>query len=110
MKKLHLESSMKCDDFYFRAAIGNLEARSVGDHLSSEKPHTTVEIVQWFAGEKSRYCVTVAYFLREESGYYLRFVGKRPVEDGVDWGNFKSLFELSDGVLEILFNAQKNEE
>ena len=111
---LHLEGHkpINTENFGFSAQILNLQARSCGKHLLGDQPHDTVEIVQWFKRSgfrKKDYCITIAYFVRDKEGYNLHFVGKRPIDEGVDWNNFKTLFQLSNSALEMLFTLQENE-
>lgn len=52
------------------------------------------ELVQWREGFPQRYCFTLAYFVRDKEGYYLKFVGERPF----DYIDLSDLVEIWHGL------------
>ena len=66
----------------FNRSIGNIELRacSAGLHKPCQgKRNETIDVVMWQKDSKGKpYCFSIAYFVRDDEGYYLKFVGARP--------------------------------
>jgi hypothetical protein len=73
----------------FNFKIDNLELRSCDESLMNYSEHKTAEIVKWFKNSES--CYTIGYFEKDSEEYFFKFVGDRPIDDEVDWNNFKQL-------------------
>lgn len=43
----------------------------------------TIELIKWYYNKKSDKlnCFTLAYWIKDDEGYYLKFVGGRPFEE-----------------------------
>jgi hypothetical protein len=50
--------------------------------LNSEDKNTTIDFVKWSGPitDENRCCVSIAYFVKTNDGYDLKFVGNRPFE------------------------------
>lgn len=87
----------KCDLFYkpelghvckktpklvFNRVLGKIELRACPVGLESpckSKPNNTIDVVMWCKDSDGKpYCISLAYFVRDNNGYYLKFVGARP--------------------------------
>lgn len=63
----------------FNRKISNIELRTCDKHLSLSLPHDTIDVVQWHKdADGEPYCFSIAYFVRHDEGYNLKFVGARP--------------------------------
>ena len=66
----------------FNRKIGNIELRACTAALCKPLegfPNTTIDVVMWQKDSKGKpYCFSIAYFVRDDEGYYLKFVGARP--------------------------------
>ena len=58
----------------------NFEARACDVSLRTTETNNTIELVSWQNDGEKDYCFTLAYFVRDKEGYYLKFVGDRPFE------------------------------
>lgn len=83
--------------------IGNLELRSCDKHLISDSEHTTAEIVSWYNNNEKDYCCTIAYWTRDDEGFYLKFVGDRPFDDFEHWNDFGKLAKQGQEILNEYF-------
>jgi hypothetical protein len=59
----------------FSITNGDLELRSVGEHLLLKGKHNTAEIIKWERNADGQFCYALAYWERGKEGYDLRFVG-----------------------------------
>ena len=59
--------------------LGNIEVRTCGKHLTNDKRHITAEIIKWHENKET--CHTIAYWARDEEGFYIKFIGRRPFDD-----------------------------
>jgi len=75
--------------------IGKLETRTCGENLTNEKPYTNMEIVKWYVEDKKEYCITIAYFEKNDEGFYLKSVGDRIVLGEFQWKHLGILIETS---------------
>lgn len=75
--------------------IGNLEAKTVGEHLLEDELLTTIEIVKWDINDRGKYCYTIAYFVKDNDGFYLKSVGDRILLEKSEWENLKLLIKES---------------
>ncbi len=75
---------------------GSLEARSCSEKLNDKRPHVTGEIIKYSKDEQTVH--TIAYWIREDNGYNLKFVGQRPLDE--DWNLFRLLVVLGQGILD----------
>lgn len=66
----------------FNRSIGNIELRAcaAGLHKPCQgKRNETIDVVMWQKDSKGKpYCFSIAYFVRDDEGYYLKFAGARP--------------------------------
>lgn len=76
----------------FTCKYDDLEVRSCDDSLLRRGEHTTAEVVQWEKGCHS--CITIGYFIKTKEGFDFKFVGTRPISDGVDWKKLGFLIRL----------------
>jgi len=79
----------------FGHRIENYEVRSCDNKLmQSSGDHVTGEIIKWF-GES---CCTLAYWIKDSEGYYLKFCGSRPLNENKDI--FWKLITIGQGFLD----------
>lgn len=68
----------------FRWKYKNYELRACPKRLARftpDEPNETVDLVLWDKnGEGKDYCFSLAYFVKDSCGYFLKFVGNRPFE------------------------------
>lgn len=57
---------------------------------------------------ENKYKFTIAYFVKGQEDYSLRFVGDRPLLDRVDWLHFKELVEQGSKIAARKFNDEMN--
>ena len=86
----------------FTIKINDLELRScVEVGLSMSEKYNTAEIVLWkhYKDDNSdkKYCLTVAYWVKESDTYNLKFVGERPFE--IDNKIFMKLIKIGQSLL-----------
>lgn len=66
----------------FNRKIGNIELRACPVALCTPLkgvPNTTVDVVMWHKEPDGKsWCFSIAYFVRDDEGYCLKFVGARP--------------------------------
>ena len=74
----------------FNCRFDNIELRSCGDRLIKMETPTTAEIVCW----EDASCYTLGYFIKTKDGYDFKFCWDRPLEDHVDWNDFKKLIKI----------------
>jgi hypothetical protein len=78
---------------------GNLEFRRNKEDRQSE-------IVRWSKnGDGTEYCYTLLWYQRDEEGYYIEFVGRRPFDDNSD--NLWELMEYGQEVLDAGFKLEE---
>lgn len=94
---------MKKLDFELRR--GNLGVRSCDDSLLTCNEHTRAEIIEWFDDRKT--CYVIAYWQRDKEGYYLKFVGDRPMKSTVSPQDFFRLAKLGQDELDSFFSESK---
>ena len=63
----------------FNMRIGDLEVRTCNKSLIGSGQHTTAEIIRWHEGKDT--CHTLAYWVKDDDGFYLKYVGSRPLKD-----------------------------
>lgn len=73
------EKSQKLE---FIRKIGNIELRACPEGLVAPekgKANNTIDVVMWHKDADGKpYCFSIAYFVRDCQGYYLKSVGARP--------------------------------
>lgn len=113
--------------FTFNWKYKNYEIRACDKRLSpkSDGSNTTVELVRWetrhivdaenAVNKATDYCFTLCYFLGDEEGPYLHFVGNRPfvyIEEEDTDVVWKALKMASDALIanfDIIRNIQDKE-
>ena len=88
------------EKFIFSKSIGQLEARSCNETLSSTDEHKTIEIVRW--NDDSMSCYTVAYFKVGVESADLNFVDGRPFDEKINREDFWKLAKCSYEILKSL--------
>ena len=72
----------KTQKLEFNRKIGNIEVRACPPRLVSVwygEPNDTIDVVMWCKDADGKpYCISIAYFVRNDEGYSLKFVGARP--------------------------------
>jgi hypothetical protein len=91
----------------FKYKLGNLELKSCDDHLLSDFPHTTAEIVQYSHLEKNHWAI--AYWIKDKEGYNLQFVGRRPLDKEVNIEDFFKLISEGQNMLDYFFEKESEE-
>lgn len=91
-------------EFFFK--YKDYELRACPKHLarfSPDEKNETIDFVKWATNENGRkYCFSLAHFVRDSEGYYLKFVGSRmfeyvPAEDvEILWSALKYAQEILD--------------
>lgn len=71
----NLEFQWKYKDYELHACPKRLA------RFSEDEKNVTIDLVKWFEHNGRRCCYSLAYFIRKEEGYDLRFVGGRPFDD-----------------------------
>ena len=64
--------------------MDDIELRSCSQRLLSDGEHTTAEIVKWWIYEEKPACHTLAYWIKNEEGFDLKFVFDRPFKEDKD--------------------------
>jgi hypothetical protein len=59
--------------------------------------------------EDGTYKWTIAYFTKHSEGYYLEFVGDRPLDARVDWDHFKQCVKIGQIMLDNKFDDERSE-
>lgn len=92
-----LEFNWKCDNIEMRACPKRLV------HMYYGEPNSTIDVVLWHKDANGNpYCFSIAYFVRGKEGYYLKFVGARPLlyvsEEHVPalWGGLQQAQDVLD--------------
>lgn len=96
----------------FNCRIGNLEVKSneVGGKCDDK---SAASIVRWWDKEDepdTKCCITIAYWKRDKEGYELQFVGDRPLDNEVDWPDFRFLVKIGQERLTEYFNNDQYDE
>lgn len=63
-----------------------------------------LHICLWSEG--GGYKCTIACFVRDDEGYYLKFVGNRPLDTRVNWDHFRELVILGQRLADERFSKQ----
>ena len=79
----------------FSYRIDDMEVRSCNESLLSEEPHTRAEIVKWGSNNS---CYTLAHWNKDSDGFYLKFVGNRPLDE--DFVVFMELVKIGQQFLD----------
>lgn len=91
----------------FKFRIDDMELRSCNQHLLSEGEHTTAEIIYWSEDkEGKKFCWAVAYWVKNDKGYYLKFVGSRPFDKFDLWSEFGQLARQGQELLDKHFEEE----
>lgn len=69
-----LSFNWKYKDYELRACPPSLA------RLKPEDKNTTIDFIKWFNTNEKPYCISIAYFVKTNEGYDLKFVGDRPFE------------------------------
>lgn len=90
----------------FNWKCGNIEIRACPQRLArlyAGEPNDTIDVVLWHKDANDKpYCFSIAYFVRGKEGYYLKFVGARPLlyvsEEYVPafWGGLQQAQDVLD--------------
>ena len=74
---MQLEFDWKVDDYEIRA-IPKCLVRFEDSDINE-----TIELLKWNydRNNNKNHCYTLAYWVKDDEGYYLKFVGDRPFED-----------------------------
>jgi hypothetical protein len=101
MTEQQLEFSWKYKDYELRACPERLVR-------FDNEPNETIDLVKWYTntnGEKR--CYSLAYWRKNDEGYYLHFVGNRPFQDilledvEVVWKALRVAQKVLDGWFEL---------
>ena len=80
--------------------IGNLEFRC-------NKEGRPAEIVCWQPDQNGKeFCYTLLWYKRNSEGYYIEFVGQRPLDHGFD-GGLWALMQYGQEVLNAEFKLEE---
>ena len=75
MTKAHLEFHWKYKNYELRACPRHLV------RFGDDEPNVTIDFVFWERDKYEKdYCFSLAHWIRDPEGYYLRFVGDRPFQ------------------------------
>ena len=91
-----LEFSFKYKDYELRACPSRLV------RLSPDDKNETIDLVKWYDYNGQRCCYSLAYFRKNDEGYYLNFVGSRPFDNiapedvKIIWSMLKQAQEILD--------------
>jgi hypothetical protein len=78
---------------------GNLEFR----RLREERP---AEIIRWAKnGDGTEYCYTLLWYKRDNEGFYVEFVGRRPFDDDLE--GLWELMEYGQDTLDAEFKLEE---
>lgn len=102
MAKTQLEFHWKYKNYELRACPKHLA------RLTPDEPNETIDLVAFAKdGNGKDYCFSLAYFRKDDEGYYLHFVGSRPFEyiDAEDvpfvWAALNSAQKILDAYFEL---------
>ena len=77
------------------------DSRAICDDLElTEYLHITL----WSTDRTYRW--TIAYFAKNSEGYYLQFVGDRPLDKRVNWRRFRKLIEKGQKLADALYKKE----
>lgn len=94
MTELTLEFRWRYQSYEIKAVPQRLA------RLTPDEPNVTIELLKWDVDSQGKeFCFTLAYFVKDDEGYDLKFVGDRPFE-------YIDQFDLP-AVWEALQSAQK---
>lgn len=84
---------------------GDLELRGSMNDFKQNPPIYTQEIVQWIHPEENKqYCFTVAYWKRDNEGFYLVYVGSRPMDISFhDQKHFLNLTTIGQRIADYIY-------
>jgi len=88
--------------------FSSLEVRSCNSSLCLSSPYTTLEVVYW--EENNKNCYTIAYWLLDKEGYYLKFVGSRPFGKEIDSNLFWKITKIGQDFLDDIFEDYRKED
>ena len=78
------------------------DSRAVCDDLGlTDDLHITL----WSTDRKYR--LTIAYFAENSEGYYLQFVGDRPLDKRVNWRRFRKLIEMGQKLADATYKKER---
>lgn len=90
----------------FNFKIEDVEVRIRDKHSLSDGEYEVAEIVKWEKGANGQNCCyTLAYWIKGNEGYDLKFVGKRPFD--VDFELFMKLAKQGQQALDDVFNYKQ---
>ena len=72
-----------------------------GESMTDLELTDDLHITLWSTDRKYR--LTIAYFAENSEGYYLQFVGDRPLDKRVKWQRFKALIEKGQKIADAKF-------
>ena len=82
LQKVHFDDFSTMPKLEFNRKIGNIEVRACPPQLvdmCDGKPNETIDVVQWHKDADGKpWCFSIAYFVRCDEGFDLKFVGARP--------------------------------
>lgn len=91
----------------FGRTIKNLELRTCDNHLTSHSEPTTANIVRWIPSDEGKpFCIVIAYWRKDDEGFYLHFVGSRPFDAEIDGASFWQLCVLGQKNLDEFFEQE----
>ena len=99
----NLEFSWKYKDYEIHACPKHLV------RFCEDEPNVTIDLVKWYDHGGKRLCYSLAYFIKKEEGYDLRFVGNRPFED-IDAEDVLEVWEAlktAQAVLDAFFRGDE---
>ena len=100
---------MRIGDFSYR--IRDLELRSCNlRRLDDFHDAAEAEIVKWEGLGEEGGCFTLAYWVLDKEGFYLKFVGNRPFDESIDGRNFWHLAKVGQGNMDREFEMMEEEE
>ena len=76
----------------------DFEFRTVDRFLTSKGQLNTVELVKWNGDS----CYTLLYWVKDDEGYYITFIGSRPMDDIVDKQDVIKIWEYIRIIQEFL--------
>lgn len=88
---------MKNKKLSFSFTKGNLQCRSCNEFLLSDGFHNRGEIIKRISNESS---FTIAAWQNSTEGFYLYFIGSRPLTERINRNNFWQLVKLGQKKLD----------
>ena len=89
-------------EFEFKFRIGDLVLRSYDDR----KKYTTAKIMYWEQSKDDGY--SLAYWDKNNFGYYLKFVEDRPLTSVVEIESFLTLVKMGQDILNNIFTNKED--